>query len=152
MNRYLIAQIRRQQILDCLIQNPGAKWPDLLRAIDGRTPSDCSSLENSIRVMAGWGEIRYEEGAMRGQRSYYALKSTTRSAESIQAEMRESIRMKRLEREKIRPVQPVHSREHRYIGGKYTHNASSLPPLMHQGGQGAIRPSFGIQSSAGALE
>lgn len=152
MNRYLIAQIRRQKILDFLNENPGAMWPDLLRAIDASTPSDHSSLENSIRVMSGWGELRYEEGAMRGQRRYYALKPITRSAESILAEMRESIQMKRLEREKIRPVQPVCSREHRYINGKYTNNAASLPPLTHQGGQGAIRPAFGIQSSAGALE
>ncbi len=126
---YKTAQQRRQRVLDFLAANPKSTLPVITAHI--RTFGDTSSLDNTMRTMLAFDEVKFEGG--HGKRCYSALARTTRTAAAVLAE-----------------------RERKLLDKHFAHADSSLSlhgashprgkvhlmgshPIRNQGGQGCLR-------------
>ena len=89
MNQAETASSRRQQILDFLRANPGAKMAAIGAGL-GDDGASRSRHHNTIRTMIEWGEVR-AEGKPRC-RQYWALVDMTRPADEVARVRLENVR------------------------------------------------------------
>lgn len=137
--QYITAAIRRQHILDYLNAHQGSKLADTRRYVEQVSGVD-TSIDNSIRVMLGIGEVRATGQA--GNWSYFAIATQTMSPEAMAAKRRAALRENAVAqhnptaaKRKSKPGHYIHTPGH----------YDSIPgheqggPLRHQGGQGGLR-------------
>ena len=137
MSQVEIAADRRQQILDFLRENPGANMGAIGAHLFGNE-SPRSRHHNTVQTMIEWDELRYEGKAR--NRKYWALVETTRSALEVQQARETGIRKKNAALETAAIIRTARGQ-----GRSYIHTPGDRP-LPNQGGQGALRREFGIQS------
>lgn len=120
MNQVETAARRRQQILDFLATNPGAK----MAAIGACLESTSRSLHhNTVRTMIEWGEVRVK-GKPRC-RQYWALVETTRPASEVEQVRLDNVRRANKTRQAQRVMRALRRR------GRYVHVPGQ--PLRNQG-------------------
>lgn len=125
MSQVESAALRRQQILDYLLANPGAK----MAAIGACLGSESRSLHhNTVHTMIEWGEIRVE-GKPRCRR-YWALVETTRPASEVEQVRLDNVRRANKARQAQRVMRSLRQR------GRYVHVPGQ--PIRNQGGQGCV--------------
>lgn len=123
MNQVETAAHRRQQILDFLLANPGAK----MAAIGACLESASRSLHhNTVRTMIEWGEVRVN-GKPRC-RQYWALVETTRQAGEVERARLANVVKANKARHAKRVMRQMARR------ARYTHAPDR--PIANQGGQG----------------
>lgn len=131
MNRYELAESRRQAALDYIIANPGAKAPQIIAALEWHPVSGSDRLSD----MTDKGELSRVPASCRAAKlggftqmvktyAYTALVTKTRSAANTTKDIRENL----TPAAKRRPLEVV--REFRDPNRR---------PIPNQGGQGAVR-------------
>lgn len=130
MNQVERAAHRRQQVLDFLNANPGARMGAIGECLFGEMPSR-SRHHNTVRTMIDAGEVRFE-GVARVRR-YWANVKTTRSAADVQLAKEAAINRKNEEAK-------VKARITNSSYGIYVHKpGENRHGKPGEGGQGAIR-------------
>jgi hypothetical protein len=137
IERLRVTEARRQTILDFLHANPGANSKRVILHISGR--EDDRSMSATICNMLRDGELAASGG--RHERAYYAVATTTRSAESCQAARIAACRSKaqRVRAAKAEAPTPPPKKKNEPWRTVY-HSGDNPDIAKSQRGQGAIRP------------
>lgn len=118
-DQYLVAERRRQLILDCLNAAPGAGLDAIRDYLNDHGERGAEfSASHILLAMADWSEVRKDGGGRNAR--YYALTRTTRSAAECKGVPRRG----------------------------QVHRAGDNPN-PNPGGQGALRPTVYVNCSGG---
>lgn len=126
MSQVETAAARRQQILDFLLANPGAKMAAIGASLESASRS---RHHNTVRTMIEWGEVRVK-GKPRC-RQYWALVETTRPASEVEQVKLDNVRRANRAKQAQRVMRALRRR------GRYVHVPGQQ--IRSQGGQGAIQ-------------
>ena len=138
----LVAEIRRQAILDYLNANPGSRMAAIQRHVLGQMDYAASkSANNTLRTMICWGEARCEGSSFHVR--YWATATTTRPASEAcerrrAATVAKTATLREQQAERSRETEPW----------RYIHKPDTNPAIRNQGGQGCLRPRVYIQAGA----
>jgi len=134
---YQISAANRQAILDCLHKNPMETCGQLFYRLEMTR----NSLQSALKFMVDRGEV---EKTGRGKATAYrAISVNTITAEQDILEMQA-----KRQAACTKKANHQHSSKNADRPGVIRHVGGNHPPLKNQGGQGAVRRVFGIQSCA----